>query len=258
MKYILFVLLGIIGLVLAYILLLAISTRFVNTKKVYDTNNRYFRFLLASSTAMALPLLRVKIHVTGMELVPENSRFLLVGNHRSKFDSIVTWHVLRKQNISYISKPENFKVPGYGRVIRKCAFLPIDRENPRNALTTINKAVQLLKNDVVSIGVYPEGTRSHDGSLLPFRDGVFKIAQKAQVPILVLAIRGAENICQNWYKRRTDVYVDFIDLIEPEKVCSLKTVQIGQIIHDELSESLARDPKPVTGYRPDKPGIENS
>ncbi len=74
-----------------------------------------------------------------------------------------------------------------------CCFLPIDRENPRKAIPTINRAAKLLKEQEVSVGIYPEGTRGKDCRLLPFHNGVFKIAQKAEAPIAVLSITGTEK-----------------------------------------------------------------
>ena len=132
---------------------------------------------------MALKAARIKVHTTGMEKVPQGERLLFVGNHRSKFDPIITWYLFRKWDIAFLSKKENFRVPIFGRIIRKCCFLAIDRENPREALKTVNKAAGLLENGTVSIGVYPEGTRSRTGELLPFHNGVLKIAQKAGAPI---------------------------------------------------------------------------
>lgn len=98
-----------------------------------------------------------------MEKLPKNERFLLVCNHRSKFDPILTWYVLRDYNLAFISKPENF---------RRCCFMAIDRENPRNALKTIHQAAELIKQNEVSVAVYPEGTRSKTCELLPFHNGI--------------------------------------------------------------------------------------
>lgn len=238
MEYVGICLLVLISIILAYIVLLGISALFVNPKKEYEKNNRYYRLLLNSATACSMHLLRIRIHVRGIENVPKNCRFLLVCNHRSNFDPIVTWHVLREYDIAYISKAENFNIPVFGRIIRRCAFLSIDRDNPRNALKTINKAAQMMKDNSVSIGVYPEGTRSKNCVLLPFHDGVFKIAQKAKAPIVVSAIRGTENIHRNWYRRHTDVYLDFVKILQPEELVKLRTAEIGAQIYSQLSCAL--------------------
>ena len=123
---VLWVLLGLASLLFAYIWLIIISALCVNMKKEYERDSRYYRWLLNSSTAIAVRLIRIHIRVTGKDMLPKG-RFLLVCNHRSKFDPILSWHIFAKENLSFISKPENFKVPIYGRLIHRCCFLPIVR-----------------------------------------------------------------------------------------------------------------------------------
>lgn len=80
-----------------------------------------------------------------------------------------------------------------------CFCLPLDREDNRAAVKTINEAVELLDENVVSMGIYPEGqTNKTEEPLLPFRNGAFKIAQKAKVPIVVCVIENTEKILKNF------------------------------------------------------------
>ncbi|MBR6303400.1 MAG: 1-acyl-sn-glycerol-3-phosphate acyltransferase, partial [Lachnospiraceae bacterium] len=90
--------------------------------------------------------MRIKVHVSGLEKLPKGTRFLLVQNHRSKFDPILTWYVLRKYDLAFLSKEENMHIPIFGRIIRKCCFMSIDRKHPRRAMETVNTAVELLKD----------------------------------------------------------------------------------------------------------------
>ena len=69
----------------------------------------------------------------GIDKIPKDGRFLFVSNHRSIFDPILTWYVLKDYDLAFILKAENFRIPIFGRIIRKCCFMAIDRENPRNA-----------------------------------------------------------------------------------------------------------------------------
>ena len=174
-----------------------------------------------------------------MEKLPKG-RFLMVGNHRSMFDPVVSFYVFRNHYLGFISKPSNFKIPFYGRIVRRCCFIPIDRENPRNALKTINRASEIIGSDTASMAVYPEGTRSKTGELLEFHNGVFKIAQKAGVPIVVVALRGTENISKNYIRRRTDIYHDIVDVIPVEDVQKMKTDEIGDRVKTILLEKLGR------------------
>ncbi len=233
----LWVLLGLVGLLLAYVMLIIISSLFVNTKKEYQRESRYFRFLLNSSTWLASKILRIKLHVTGMEKLPKG-RFLMVSNHRSKFDPILSWLVFDKCQIAFISKPENFKVPVYGRIIHRLCFMAIDRENPRNAVKTINRAVDLLNRDVACVAVYPEGTRNFEEGLLPFHNAMFKIAQKANVPVVVVTVRNTYDIQKNYPLHRSHVYVDVVEVLSAEEVKAVKTAALGDKVRDLMLENL--------------------
>ena len=240
MKYVGLTLLGVLAVFLLYCIVLVVSTLFVNTDREYDKPSPYFRFLLNSSTFIGLHILRVKLHVEGIELVPRDQRFLLVSNHRSNYDPIVTWLVLHDRDMAFITKPDNFKVPFWGRIIRKCAFMGIDRSSARESIKTVNRAAEKMKNGYVSVGVYPEGTRSHDMTLLPFHTGVFRIAQKADAPVVVMTVRGTEDIHRRYIKRRTHVYIHFIEVIPKEEVHSLSTAEMSDRVRNEFLAELGK------------------
>ena len=197
LRILLYILASFIIFIFLFIMLLFISSLFINTKKYYDKNSKYYRFLLNSSTFLMMLLLRIHVHTTGLEKVPQDTRFVLVGNHLSKFDPILQWFVLRKYDIAFISKIENFNVPIFGRFIRKCCFRAIDRENPGKAMDTIRDATKLIKNDEVSIGVYPEGTRGTGDGLLPFHNGVCYRRNNAKCPIGVMNTKKTRNKSKN-------------------------------------------------------------
>ncbi len=235
---VLYILGGLLALLILYVLFLGVCALLVSPDKTYEKNSPFYRFLLESATAVAIKLLRIRIHVSGMEKIPKDETVLFVSNHRSNFDPLITWNALRPWKIAFVSKPENFKVPFFGRIIRKCCFLPIDRENPRKAIVTINKAAKLLKKQEVSIGVYPEGTRSKTCELLPFHNGVFKIAQKAEVPVVVMSITGTEKIAKATPFRRTDVYLDVLEVFSNIK--ETKTELIGTAARRLMETNLER------------------
>ena len=235
---ILYILLAVIALLALPFIFLFICGLFVNPKKEYEDDSKFYRFLLYTCTAFAIWLLKIRVHTTGIENIPEGTLPLFVSNHRSCYDPILQWHVLKKWNPAFISKPENFKVPFFGRIIRKCCFLGIDRESPKKALLTINKAARLIKKGEVSIGVYPEGTRSKTCELLPMHSGVYLVAQKACVPIVVLTISGTENIHRRTPFRASDVYIDVVDIISTEDVKAVKTDVLGERITAKMAEKL--------------------
>ncbi len=236
---ILYILGVVLGLFLAYVIFLSICALAVNPKREYNADSPFYRAVLNSATAFVLRLVRVRVHLNGGEKIPKNGPLLFVGNHRSNYDPIVTWYALKKWNLAFISKEGNFKIPFFGRIIRKCCFLSIDRENPRNAITTINKAATLLREGTVNMGVYPEGTRSKSGELLPFHNGVFKIAQKADCPVVVLAVRGTEQVHSRTPFRKTNVYLDVLEVLPADWIKSNKTDIIGSRVSRMLEEHLS-------------------
>ena len=236
----LYVVFALLALLLMYLLFLGVCCLLVNPEKEYGKDSPFYRFLLDSATAAAMKLLRIRVHVSGTEKIPKDTKVLFVSNHRSNFDPIITWYVMKKWKIAFISKPSNFKIPFFGRIIRKCCFMPIDRENPRNAIVTINKAAKLLKKQEVSIGIYPEGTRSKNGQLLPFHNGVFKIAQKAEAAIVVLCVTGTEKISKRTPFRRTDVYLDVLEVFPTQGVKETKTEMIGTAVRHLIATNTEK------------------
>lgn len=238
MDIVLYILLGLLALLVILVLFVIVCALFVNTKREYEKHSNFYRFLVNLVTWITLRASRVRIHTTGKELVPDTP-VLFVGNHRSNYDSLVTWWVFRKWKPAYISKDSNFKIPVCGRLIRKCCFLAIDRENPRNAIKTINKAAAIINDQNISFGVYPEGTRNKTYTgLLPFHNGVFKIAQKANIPVVVAAIYGTEKIHKRAPWRHTDVYLDILDVMDAEFVKENGTAVIGDRVQQKLLAHL--------------------
>lgn len=239
LKVILYAVLALLAVVVLYFAFLEVLALLVDPNKEYNTHSRFYRNILNFSTGVVFWLGRVHFEVSGMEKVPADGRFLLVSNHKSNFDPLACWYIFRKYDIAFISKPANFKIPFFGRMIRKCCFMAIDRENARNALETIHRAVTLLDHDVVSIGAYPEGTRNKAPGydLLPFRPGLLKIAQKAKVPIVVISMKGTPDI--RYFFRRNTVRLHVLETIPVEEVTACTTNALTDRIAAEMAADLS-------------------
>ena len=116
--------------------------------------------------------------------------------------------------------------------------MTIDRESPRKAINTINQASELLKEQEVSIGVYPEGTRSKNGVLLPFHNGVLRIAQKANASIAVVILKGTEKIHKNYPFHRTYVEMTIAEVIPSEQVSSTRSAELGDKVRNIIENNL--------------------
>ena len=103
------------------------------------------------------------------------------------------------------------------------------------------QCIQFIKEDKCSIAVFPEGgTNRTEEDLLPFRNGAFKVAQKAQVPIVICALVNSKAILKNMFRRHTDVYLDVLDVIPPEQFAEQRTVEVGDRAHRILLEGLRK------------------
>jgi 1-acyl-sn-glycerol-3-phosphate acyltransferase len=129
-----------------------------------------------------------------------------------------------------------------GQLMHKILCQPINRENDREALKTILNCVRLLKEDKVSIGVFPEGYTSLDGLLHPFRSGVFKIAQKAGVPIVVCTLQNTQYVLKNALKLKpTTVELHLVGVIGAEELKGRTAVDVGEQVHKMMADDLGPD-----------------
>lgn len=229
-----------VGLLALHMIILLVISLFVNKNKPCEKPSKFFKFLTDYTVEAVLTVARVKIEISGVEKIPTGQRFLLVSNHRSNFDPFICISKLRKYGLAFVSKPENFKIIVAGAFIHKCCFLPIDRENPRNAMRTIRKATDFVKDDICSIGIYPEGTRSRTGELLEFKDGVFYIAKKAPCPIVVATTENTEKIGKNFPLHGTTVKFNVLDVIYPESFADKSTHEISEQVRDLMLASLGK------------------
>ncbi len=132
------------------------------------------------------------IQLSGIENVPKTGGVLFVANHQSNFDiPILIGHIPRDKG--FIAKLELLKVPSFSRWMKYIGCIFIDRKDPRQSLTAINDAAGQLKAGHCIV-IFPEGTRSADGTVGPFRAGGLRLALKAGVPIVPITISGSKGI----------------------------------------------------------------
>jgi 1-acyl-sn-glycerol-3-phosphate acyltransferase len=126
-----------------------------------------------------------------------------------------------------------------GPMMHKTLTQLIDRENDREALKTILRCIQILKEDKASVAVFPEGGIIEDYKLHHFRPGVFKIAQKAKVPIVVCTLKNTDHVMENVvHYRRSDVQLNLVTVIQPEEFAGITTVELAQRVHKIMADDL--------------------
>lgn len=233
-----------LAIIVLYVLGLLIISFFLRSKKPMEKDHPIVRFFLVETLRALCTVSRVKIRIEGEEKLPEG-RFLFVSNHRSLYDGIVALAGFRRIPMAFIAKPGILHAPLIGNFARYCGFLPIDREDARSAIRTVNAAADLMKRDICSVGIYPEGTRNRAHApgealptLLPFHDGVLMIAQKAKVPIVVVSTHGTASVSRNFPFRRSLVTLSVREVLPAEEVVSVRTSALSERIRGVLEEAL--------------------
>ena len=224
---------------LGAVVVLWLFSAVIDTSKPQEEDDKLYRKVMLLYAEAIIRYALVDLKVAGLEKAPEGGRVLLVCNHQSESDPVFLEHVFPKYELSFIAKKEVKDMIIVGKYMHKIHFQPLDRENDREALKTILRCVQLIKNDIVSIGVFPEGGMLGDYKLYPFRPGVFKIAQKAGVPIMVCTLRGTTDLFRNLKRlKRTQVELHLVDVIPAEELKGKTAVEISDRVHQLMAEDL--------------------
>lgn len=160
------------------------------------------RNLVTKSTTTMIKISGANVTVKGLENIPQNETVLFVGNHQSNFDIPLISSCI-DPSISFVAKKELKKVPILGEWMKVIECIFLDRDNPRNAIKSINEGAEILKKGR-SLFLFPEGTRSKSNKMGEFKTGGLKLAQKAGVKIIPVAIKNSyklmEGNCHNQVK----------------------------------------------------------
>jgi len=136
----------------------------------------------------------VKVSVIGGENVLADKPQIFMANHQSDYDIFVVLGYIPSQ-FRWIAKKELFKIPMFGKAMRNAGYIEIDRQHHEKALRSLDEAAEKIR-DGKSVMSFPEGTRSRDMTLKPFKQGAFHLAIQAGVPIIPISLVGTGLIMQ--------------------------------------------------------------
>ena len=171
-----------IALVAPLLIALVLITR--NENFIYSPIRIFIRAGLA--------MVGVRVEVSGIERLDPNQTYIFTPNHQSLIE-VPLFVTYLGRNPAYLGKKEVFKYPVFGYGIRLMGVVPVDRSNSPAAVESAKLATENLRHGK-SYVVYPEGTRSRDGHLLPFKKGAFMMAIDAGVPVVPVTVSGATKI----------------------------------------------------------------
>lgn len=202
-------------------------------KLAYKVGRNWGRDLIKASGS--------KIKVIGEENIPEDGSVLFVSNHQSYLDIPILLGFIDKPK-AFIAKAELSKYPIFSTWMKalKCIF--IDRSDVRQSLRAIKEGIKLLKEGY-SLVIFPEGTRSKDGTLMEFKQGSLKLATKSGVPIVPVTIKGAKDIMPRGKLviRPTNVEIIISKPIFMDDDIAKDSKALNEKVRNIISENLNND-----------------
>ena len=181
-------------------------------------------------------LVGIKVEIEGKENIPDHKKFVIVANHQSFLDINVIWPSITIT--SFIAKAELWNIPVFGWILNKIGCIPVHR-NPRKNLgmgTTVKKR---LENNI-TISVFPEGHRSADGHMLPFQNGIFRMAKENGFPLLPVTIvdSGKRLAKTKWAQTPGVVKIVVHPLQTPESFSDKSATQLRDEVRNMIESAL--------------------
>jgi len=190
----------------------------------------------------------VRVRVEGLENVPPGV-CVFVANHTSNSDPPALVVAIPKR-VSLLAKKEVFRVPVLATAFRLAGIVPVDRGDRDSAAASVDTAIQALKSGL-SFLVYPEGTRSPDGRLLPFKKGTFVMAIEAGVPIVPISVGGAQKIMRKGELaiHPGEIVVKFHPSVDASRYTLEQRAELLERVQAAVAAGLPEDQQPTAAAK---------
>jgi 1-acyl-sn-glycerol-3-phosphate acyltransferase len=180
-----------------------------------------------------------RIRVQGLENIDPHKSYILVSNHQSSFDIFCLLGYLPLQ-FRWTAKAELFRIPFMGWAMTRTGYIPIERDSPKKAYRSMLRAAEVVRQGT-SVIIFPEGTRSPDGRLQPFKKGVFLIALKSRAPILPITNQGASRIMRkgDWRMHPGEVRIQIDPAVDSAAIPGDTEAELSRRVRDTMLKNLA-------------------
>jgi 1-acyl-sn-glycerol-3-phosphate acyltransferase len=158
----------------------------------------------------------------GRENVREGIPQVIASNHISWFDVFALASTIEVP-YHFVAKKELLKIPLFGAALEGAGHIIIDRSNRDRAIESLRQAGEKIRRSPGAVVIFPEGTRSRNGELMPFKKGAFVLAAESRVAIVPTAITGSFEIMRkgSWRINQRTIHIHFLPPIPPEQVAAL-------------------------------------
>ncbi len=206
-----------------------------------NARNAYMNFMMRIVFGVLNFCTGAKVKYIGFEKIPKDVPVLYVANHESFFDVLLTLTHL-PGTICFVAKKAFGKIPVFAQALQLYNTLFIDRDDIKQGLKTILKAIENVKNGM-SVFIFPEGTRSRDGKMNDFKEGSMKIATKTGCPIVPIAISNSAGVFEAQFPKvvAAPVVVEILDPVIPGDFDNKEQKHLGKLCHDRIEEARDRN-----------------
>lgn len=187
-------------------------------------------------------ILGIRVAVAGLDRINKKTPYVFMSNHLSLIDGPMLF-MLIPQAIRVILKKEVFKVPIIGQAMRQVEFIPVDRKAMKGGKASIDLASRMIREKEFSFLIFPEGTRSRDGNLQPFKRGGFFLALAGQVPVVPVSIEGSYELMPKgaFFAKRGRVEVTFHPPVSVQGFDRQSLPRLIDKVRDIIQSGLKRE-----------------
>ena len=212
--------------------LTAVCVVFIN---IFSTAGKLNRRIGCRWAKILLYISGVKIEIIGTENIVSGKPQIFMANHQSDFDILICMAGIPVDFI-WTAKKELFRIPVFGKAMRASGFIEIDRQDHEKAIKSLAQTAEKLQGGI-SVATFPEGTRSRDGQLLPFKQGMFYLAIQSGIPIVPVSIIGSGKIMskKSWQVNRGEI----IMVIDKPIDVSGYTIETRALLLEKVRDIIA-------------------
>jgi 1-acyl-sn-glycerol-3-phosphate acyltransferase len=190
---------------------------------------------------LAVRIAGTKIKMVGLEMLDPAGTYIFMSNHVSNLDPPALVPMIPRRT-SVLAKKELWKIPILSKALDLAEIVPVERSNRDAAIDSIRRAGEVMRHGI-NMTIYPEGTRSRDGRLLPFKKGPFHLAAETGFPVVPITILGTYELLPkgSWVAKPGTATLVFHDPVDPAKFASRE--ELMEAVRHAINSALPEERK---------------
>lgn len=229
-----------LGLIAGIIFVILFALIFIEIGARTNPKSKFKVFVLRNALKLAFMFYHIHVTSEGLENVPYNTPFVMYCNHKSMMDPAAIYIEINRI-VSAIGKKSLWGFWPMNHICKCFGALPMDRDNDRQAVKDMLVAIKAVKEGMPMI-IFPEGgikTRDVE-EMVSLRAGAYKLAMKAEAPIIPVAIMGSSEIAKKKRYQRKDIHIIFHKMITKEEYQDKNTTEVGTFVESLINEDIRK------------------